>query len=49
MSMNAGDFMVDWFFPILIMVVIGTIIIGWLIALVVYGYSQYINNNGEEK
>lgn len=40
MSMNAGDFMVDWFFPILIMVVIGTIIIGWLIALAIYGYKQ---------
>lgn len=28
--MNAGDFMVDWFFPILIMVAIGVFIIGWL-------------------
>lgn len=48
--MNAVDFMVDWFFPIVIMVIIGIITIGiivWLIALVIYGYSQYINNNGE--
>ena len=46
--MNAGDFMVDWLFPILIMVLIVTIIMGWLIALAIYGYSHYINNNGEK-
>lgn len=39
--MNAGDFMVDWFLPILTMVILGAIVIGWLITLAIYGYKCY--------
>lgn len=38
--MNAGDFMVDWFFPILIMTLLGVFVIGWLIVLAIYVYKQ---------
>lgn len=39
--MDAVEFLKNWFFPILLMVTIGIIIIGWLIALAIYGYKLW--------
>lgn len=40
-KMNAVDFMMDWFMPILMMVSIVVIIISWAIALVICVYKEW--------
>ena len=39
--MNAEDFMIDWFFPILMMVSVGVIIIVSLIIIMTFLYKLW--------